>query len=241
MNPQPPFKCRYILTQNYYQNLSGYAEGHHGGLDLWPLDDQNKQFPAEIYAILPGKAIVISDSNTVRGKGIKVRTKLDQPFIDYLIKNNVLPSNINGYVYLDTLYWHCLEVLDKDGDVSQETPIAKAGNTGNVWSQGVPVPDDQKGKPPYPGLHLHLECVLYADTKLLNLDKDPYGRIDPFIILNFRPMPQTYHIKIGDKIGVLVVEGFTFGGGFAKDMDALKKLDEAFEVPADVQTIELPQ
>lgn len=47
-------------------------------------------------------------------------------------------------------------------------------------------------------------------------------------------------IKMGEKIGVLVAEGFTFGGGFAKDEQSLQKLKEVFEFKGDEPTIEIP-
>lgn len=187
MTPQKPFKGKYQLTQDYYQNLSNYPEGKHGGHDYVPKNSQGFHYPAEIYPILPGVATVITDTDAVRGKGIKVRTDLDSGFIYYLKRKGLIPKGTLGNIYLDTLYWHCLEVLDKDGIVTRD-PIAKAGNTGRVFTQGKPVPDSQKGKPPYPGLHLHLECVLHSEIKNLNLDRDPYGRIDPFIILNYKAM-----------------------------------------------------
>ncbi len=53
-------------------------------------------------------------------------------------------------------------------------------------------------------------------------------------------MVKKYLIKDGEKIGVLVAEGFTFGGGFAKDQKALQQLKEAFEVPEDAPLVNLP-
>lgn len=47
-------------------------------------------------------------------------------------------------------------------------------------------------------------------------------------------------IKMGDKVGVLVAEGFTFGGGFAKDPESLEKLKQVFEFTGGEPTVEIP-
>ena len=110
-------------------------------------------------------------------------------FISYLKSKNVVPQGYNGKIVIDELHWHCLEVTDLDGKIDQNIPVARAGNTGDVWSQGSPVPDHQKGNPPYPGLHEHLETAIRDENlQLFNIDKDKWGRIDPFIILNYIPM-----------------------------------------------------
>jgi hypothetical protein len=188
MIPQFPIKGRYRITQGYYDNANNYPEGKHSALDIVPYDERWTIYPADILPIFNGSEIFITDTDPVRGKGVRTRTVVDKKFAEYLTRNNLLPKDIKGTVYLDILYWHCLEVTDKDGTVSQETPIAKVGNTGNVWSQGVPVPDNMKGKPPYPGLHLHLESVLRTENTIFNLDKDPRGRFNPLIIFNYKPM-----------------------------------------------------
>jgi hypothetical protein len=187
MTPQFPFKTKYSMTQGYSENANSYPEGHHGGIDVVPLDNNYMRYPADMYAILPGKTIAIQDTDVKRGKGIKVRTELNSEFVDYLKGKGVVPKAHSGKVFLEHLYWHCLDVTDTDGDVDQQTRIAVAGNTGWVFSGGVQVPDNQKGKPPYPGLHLHLETVLVTESQTLNLDKDPRGRIDPMLILNYKP------------------------------------------------------
>lgn len=185
MTPQFPFKCAYQITQEYAEDANNYPEGHHGGLDIVPHDGV-KPFPADIYSILDGDEISIANTDPKRGKGVRVLTKnLDPLFVGYLKSKSVVPLNYSGPVNLEQLYWHCLEVTDLDGKVDQHTPIAKAGNTGYVFSQGKQVPDSQKGVPPYPGLHLHFETILKGN-KTFNLDKDPYGRIDPRIILDYK-------------------------------------------------------
>lgn len=188
MKPQFPYPGSYIITQYYDQNAANYPSGHHGGLDMVPqVSPQNtNHWPAPIFAILGGKTLSVSNTDKDRGKGIKVRTLLSAPFVQYLKTKGLIPANHSGSVFLDTLYWHCLMVTDLDGTIHQSTPVAITGNTGNVWSGGFPVPDYQKGVPPYWGLHLHLETVLTDGTNPFNTDKDQWGRIDPLEILAYQ-------------------------------------------------------
>lgn len=204
MKPQFPFRCGYIVTQGYGDNANSYPEGHHGAIDILPLDNQGRRFPAPIYPIFDGEETGIFDTDVKKGKGVWVKTKLDEPLTQYCKMKGVVPKDHIGAVYLFHLYWHCLDVTDEDGHVDQDTQIALAGNTGWVFSEGSPVPDDQKGKPPYPGLHLHHEHILKSDTETFNLDKDPRGRIDPFIILNYKPMSNVLLVKKGDEYGFYV-------------------------------------
>lgn len=193
MRFQFPFKGHYRLTQTYAQNANNYVGGHHGGLDIVPLEGNaltGGPFPDNIYPLFEGETVSISDTDIARGKGIKVKsvfnTDLHSHFTKYLKSKNLLPQNFNGDFYLEHFYWHCLEVLDKDGQVDKKTSIAKAGNTGWVFSGGQQVPDNQKGVPPYPGLHLHLETVLGTSNQVFNLDKDFKGRINPQDILDYK-------------------------------------------------------
>lgn len=196
MTPQSPFKVFYNLTQGYAQNANNYSEGHHGGLDMVPRDQSDTPYPADIYPIFNGSTISIQDTDPIRGKGLKEKVICDAPFVKYLKTKNVVPQDYTGEVRLEILYWHVLDVLDHDGTLTQDTPIARCGNTGRVYSQGQPVPDSEKGKPPYRGLHLHLETVLKGN-KTFNLDKDIRGRIDPFIILNYKPTMNQTKIVVG--------------------------------------------
>lgn len=219
MNPQFPFKTRWQLTQNYYDNFNNYPEGHHGGLDIVPFGADGKSFPAEIFPVLDGSEISIELTDVKRGKGIKVRTAFntekDKDFTDYLKRNNVFP-NYTGDYKLDFLYWHVLDGIDIDGTADQAHSIAHAGNTGWVFSGGVAVPDSEKGVPPYKGLHLHLECSIIANV-LFNTNLDPRGRFDPQIILNYK----------GDKMSnaIFVKRAGTSEAGFyipASSEEALK-------------------
>lgn len=183
MNAQFPFKNKYRITQGYSDNFNNYAEGHHGAIDIVPIDDAGNFIPAMIYPIFDGSEIVVQDTDPVHGKGIREELSLDQSWIDYYKSMNLIPADYSGTVYLQILYWHMLHVFDKDGKLTQDVPIGPAGNTGQVYHNGVAVPDDQKGLYPYLGGHTHLETVLLPATgTTFNLDKDPKGRIDPSLL-----------------------------------------------------------
>lgn len=188
MKPQFPYSGIYYVSQYYDQNGIAYPSGHHGALDIVPLDKTGgNHWPAPIYPLLGGKTLSVANSDVDRGKGIKVRTLLSSQFVTYLKTKSVVPSNYDGSVYLDHLYWHALMVTDLDGTIDQNTPVAITGNTGNVYAGGQPVPAYQKSVAPYPGLHLHLETILLdSNFNPFNLDKDYIGRIDPQIILDYQ-------------------------------------------------------
>lgn len=201
IHPQWPFKGRYITIQGYSDNAINYPEGHHGALDIVPLDEKTGQpYPADIYPTIDAHTVGVQNTSTQYGKGLLADGLLDQPFVDYLKGKGLIPKDYTGQVNLRCLYWHCLNVTDLDGNVDQNTPLAKAGNTGNVYHNGQPVPDSQKGVPPYPGLHLHFECILMGpdEAHTFNRDKDVKGRIDPLIILAYKgaSMNQT-QVRLG--------------------------------------------
>lgn len=224
MKPQFPFPGTYFLAQGYADNLPSahYPSGHHGGLDIVPLDHPGgNHWPAPIFPILGGKTLSVANSDVDRGKGIKVRTLLTPAFTAYLVAQNLIPTTYSGSVYLDTLYWHCLMVTDLDGTIDQGVPVAITGNTGYVFAGGVQVPDEQKGRPPYPGLHLHLETILTDGKNPFNLDKDYIGRIDPQIILNYQ----------GDNMGQFKTQNYKGELRIvlqADDQDTWKKLCQVY-------------
>ncbi len=90
--------------------------------------------------------------------------------------------------------------------------------------------------------YMYIQDSIGREFKKLNPDYPLTG------VKSFRDLPENwkdimvnrFFIKQGDKIGVLVTEGFTFGGGFAKDMNALENLKQAFEFKGDEPTINLP-
>ena len=206
---QFPFKCKYQITQTYYENAGNRYTGpldgnHHGALDIVPFNDVGIVFPAPVFPLSAGSEISIQDTDPIRGKGVRERILLDSGSIQRLKGRNLLPSVLpqGQQVCLDILYWHLLDVTDKDGQLEPGTSLGHAGNTGDVYHNGQAVPDNQKGVPPYYGLHLHLETILGTTQGVVfNLDKDPRGRIDPFEILNLDTMSNAKLIKVGDELG----------------------------------------
>ena len=129
MIPQFPFHCQYTITQGYADNANNYPEGHHGALDIVPYNAQGFVTPMEIYPLFSGSEISIQDTDPIHGEGIKERVTLDPAFILYLKEKGVLPASVQS-CFLEILYWHILKVLDRDGVLDINTPIALAGNTG---------------------------------------------------------------------------------------------------------------
>lgn len=111
-------------------------------------------------------------------------------------------------------------------------------------------------KPPKTNESYHAVMLMYIDQDGNMYIQDSIGKefktLSPDYPItgckSFRDLPENwkeimankYFIKQGEKIGVLVTEGFTFGGGFAKDMQALEQLKSAFEFKGNEPTIELP-
>jgi murein DD-endopeptidase MepM/ murein hydrolase activator NlpD len=240
MKPQFPFKVPYVITQGYDNIAARYNYNHHGAIDAVP----NPKL-SDIYPTLPGYVLDIQNPTSISaGKAVTINSEIDAGLIKYLKSRGLVPLNYNGRVFIKHSYHHGLEIYVKEGQVvNQDTPIMKCGNTGMVYSGGVPVPDNEKGVPPYRGLHVHFDTVIHPNdtSHPFNLDWDRIGRVDPLLILNYKVMQNKFFIKQGSKIGVIVLEGFTFGGGFAKDQESLKKLQESFEIPNDAATLEIPQ
>src|SRR5581483_3336657 len=203
--PQKPFTCQSVVTQGFHPVTTASFSAHQG-LDEVPLDAQGRAWPAPVRATLSG---VVNGNNTYDpGPGkfhqVVVDTVIDSPhFIDYLKKNKAVPVNYTGNVILKHAYLHGLDNLVKAGDsVIAGQDIMICGNTGDVKSGGIPVPDALKGKPPYPGLHLHRQYYLLSETgKNLNLNDatNPQGTINPSIIDNYQPPMTIGYQKTGDQ------------------------------------------
>lgn len=236
MTPQWPFKCPYKITQGYANKSDRYKNGVHLGLDILPLDAQGKGWPAPTYPILGGKTrYFYNEPHGNPAPMIAVDTLLDAPFISYLKTKGVIPQDYAGTVTLYHEYLHGLEILDKDGEVSQDTPIMKCGNTGMTYTGKVingetvyvPVPENMKGVPPYPGLHLHLQCYLIGtNNKLLAQTPDnPSGTISPLIILNYKAMNEFVKIlNYKGEVGIFIA---------AEDIPTLKALGKTFGRPVE--------
>jgi hypothetical protein len=104
------------------------------------------------------------------------------------------------------------------------------------------------------GYHLHdgKKCIIAKSSWCNTGIKEHHIKEDYFLTGNTfnawtlipkeqQPMPKKFLINDNGKIGVLILEGFTGTVAFAKTEAALAELKDAFEVPADAQTINLPQ
>jgi murein DD-endopeptidase MepM/ murein hydrolase activator NlpD len=72
----------------------------------------------------------------------------------------------------ELVYGHCNQIYTFVGDtVVAGSLVASMGNTGDVFSQGLPVPIAKRNKPPYPGTHLH-----FQQRRLLLSTSDEVGK-----------------------------------------------------------------
>lgn len=170
--PKFPYDLSRIAITVRFNDISFLTDLPHHAWDIVPLYKRLDGLPADVYPVFSGQTIRINDTDVKLGKGIKVRTNL-WPDIQKYLKTFGVEGD-----YIDILYWHMLHVTDKDGWVDQNTPVGITGNTGWVYSNGAQVPDNLKGVPPYPGLHLHLVTEVGGKA------------IDPDIIFNYKPMSQ---------------------------------------------------
>jgi len=205
----------YYISQGYDSNPinpetgRGFYAVHHGGWDIVPLTGRYGSFwPAPIYPILDGVLLSASTTDKDRGLGIKVRSVIDKPLIAYFKVLKAIPDNYSGEVWLVHMYWHCLKVADFNGQINQSTQIGLTGNSGYVFSGGLPIPDSQKNVPPYYGGHLHLEYYLRSPIEIFNLEKDEIGRLRPEYLWGYRDIPMAQfktQIYKGEKRVVLQV------------------------------------
>lgn len=177
-NPKHPLDmARSKISQGFHPK--------HDGWDIVPFYRKGDGTPPDVYPMFSGRAVGIQDTDPLLGKGMRVETRVWPHLAAYLGHYGLRNATV-----LEILYWHFLSVTDKDGTVSQGTALGVCGNTGKVFSGGQPVPDSEKGKPPYRGLHLHM--VTRVNGKA----------IDPDIILNYRQP-----ISMDTKYELVRVEG----------------------------------
>ncbi len=224
-----PYLGVWFLSQNYSSNPPSfpYPGGHHGAWDIVPLDHVGGNFwPAPIFPVANGKTISIANVSTSTGKGIGVETVIDASLIAYFKTKEVIPLTYNGSVTMHHLYWHMLQVTDLDTEVNENISVGITGNTGDVFSGGLPVPDNEKGIPPYPGAHLHFEYYLFGDNNVrFNLDKDYAGRIDPEILFNYKGNTMEFVQITASEFGLeYTTEFVTIVVKFTSPTDALEKL-----------------
>ncbi len=224
-----PYPGAWYLSQDYASNPVNhpYQGGHHGAWDIVPLDHVGGNFwPAPIFPVANGKTVSVANINTSTGKGIGVETSLDQALIAYFKAKGCIPAGYMNSVIMHHLYWHCLEVTDLDGQVDESTPVGITGNTGDVFAGGLPVPDSEKGVPPYPGAHLHFEYYLFGINGRFNLDKDYEGRLDPQLLFDYKGDDMGEFVQVTDtEFGLLFTTEFVSTVvRFTSTTDALEKL-----------------
>jgi len=194
MRPSYPLKGLSTITQYFNSPWDRYKGGLHLGVDILPLDDQGRGWPAPVYPILDGTLrYFYEDYQGKNSKAIAIDTWLDEGLINYLKAMGTVPKDYSKRVLMVHQYLHGLNILDKDGEVSRDTPIMRCGNTGQVYTGTQPVPEEMKGVPPYPGLHLHLQCEVQGE------DNNYFGTVDPLLILNYKKEINMTVYKQADK------------------------------------------
>ena len=110
--------------------------------------------------------------------------------------NGITPPDENG-ICEEYICWHMMSNLKvKAGQFYKQGEVAgREGQSGDVYSNGVRVPDNKKGKPPYPGTHLHFGKRIVQKTNnprpgdvfLTNRDKTPYVDKDGYMyrVMNY--------------------------------------------------------
>lgn len=88
------------------------------------------------------------------------------------------------------LFWHILPIVPVNGgEIIQRGQIfAFMGNSGYVYTGGKYVPIDERLKPPYAGLHLHLEVTSNGN------------RVDPTDLFNYSWSPRYGYVELATAI-----------------------------------------
>ncbi len=85
---------------------------------------------------------------------------------------NVLTDPDENGICREWIYWHMRSTIQvKEGErYEQGTILGEEGASGIVYYNGSPVPDNEKGKPPFKGTHLHWGYREVQRTKDSNFD-----------------------------------------------------------------------
>jgi hypothetical protein len=237
---------------SFSRNNCGEAKAKRDGVDI-NLSDRE-------LGVISGTTMAGNSMNAVseafRTEGI--RTEKDVPFTERMLKYsgddiwreifNIPQNNARRYFGGNHSWVYGRAAMI---DALTYSPLQIAVGIGETWEDsGVVAPP--KNISAYHAITLH-----YIDADGYMYIQDSIGKewktLTPDYPLtgtkSFRDLPENwkeimvkrFYIKDGNKIGVIVLEGFTFGGGFAKDADALKKLESAFEFTGVEPTINTPQ
>lgn len=145
LNPVEKGKITQPFGVNGKFYLANFGVVGHNGVDIVSFHGD------KIYAPEDGivfKVYDLTHGSVTKGFGVHLITK-----------------PINGLCRVHIL-WHMMSNLCvKDGDeVKQGDILGYEGASGAVFENGVAVPDDKKGVPPYPGTHCHWGELIVKQT-----------------------------------------------------------------------------
>ena len=151
------------ITQKFGVNPNAIQPNGHTGLDWCPYNawgmDLVSPCDGKICSII--NAQTISDDITELKRGYGIMVKDDNSDMYYV-------------------YWHCQPVFPVNlwQSVKQgKDVVAQMGNSGDVYSQGVFVPLEDRDKPPFKGTHLHQEVFALNEDGTRNYI-NPLNQID---------------------------------------------------------------
>lgn len=149
-----------VLGQGYDDNYlpelyKSLGLKSHGGVDITSFH-KDKIFLSETgtcYKVWDEVAPTLG--SVTRGYGVHVLTDLDE----------------NG-ICREWVFWHMRSTIEvKEGiRYEQGTILGEEGASGAVYYGNFPVPDNEKGKPPFKGTHLHWGYKEVQRTKDSNFD-----------------------------------------------------------------------
>lgn len=162
-----------FISQTYYEGSSfypaHYGTASHAAIDI-QSDHGNELVACEDFN--PYKVFSGATRDTITGisKGWGF--------------NALTAPDANG-ICREYVYWHCMSnVVCKQGvPVARGDITAYEGDSGDVYSNGIKVPDSAKGKFPFPGTHLHwayreVKMVMEGENCLVGMDGKAYRNPD---------------------------------------------------------------
>jgi murein DD-endopeptidase MepM/ murein hydrolase activator NlpD len=151
-----PVLGSYTISQKFGGNANTYYRDHgllgHSGTDIYKAYD----------------AYIVSSHDCYV---FKIVNKNNPDLSKYRAVHTLFQDEDTGD-WKELVYGHCNKIYVSVGDtVVRGSLLASMGNTGDVYSQGLPVPQDKRTKPPYPGTHLH-----WQHRKLLRVHSTEAGK-----------------------------------------------------------------